>query len=74
MKAIVAERGQITIPKLLRTKLGLKPGTVIDFQLKGTTLVMIKTTPQDALDAVYGCLKNHQHGTDDIIRVLRGEE
>ncbi len=73
MKAIVAERGQVTIPKLLRTKLGLKPGTVIDFQLKGTTLVMVKATPQDGLDIVYGCLK-HQAGTDDIIRSLRGEE
>ena len=73
MKATIAERGQVTIPKLLRTKLGLKPGTVIDFQLKGTTLVMVKTTPQDALDAVYGCLKN-QPRTDDIMNDLRGKE
>ena len=27
MKAIVAERGQVTIPKALRDKLGIRPGT-----------------------------------------------
>ncbi|MHB1013422.1 MAG: AbrB/MazE/SpoVT family DNA-binding domain-containing protein, partial [Desulfobacteria bacterium] len=32
MKATVAERGQVTIPKLLREKLGIRPGTRLDFR------------------------------------------
>lgn len=72
MKAIIAERGQVTIPKLLRTKLGLKPGTVIDFQLKGTNLVLVKSMPKDSLDAAYGCLKTKLK-TDEIIASLRDE-
>jgi AbrB family looped-hinge helix DNA binding protein len=31
MKAKVAERGQVTIPKALRERLGIVPGTVLDF-------------------------------------------
>ncbi len=32
MKARVAERGQVTIPKRLRERLGLKPGTILEFK------------------------------------------
>ena len=31
MKAKVADRGQVTIPKALRDRLGIRPGTVLDF-------------------------------------------
>ena len=31
MQAIVAERGQVTIPKALRERLGITPKTVLDF-------------------------------------------
>jgi AbrB family looped-hinge helix DNA binding protein len=34
MKAVVAERGQVTIPKVLRQKLGVKPETILDFMSK----------------------------------------
>ena len=32
MNAKVAERGQITIPKVLRERLGVRPGTVLEFK------------------------------------------
>ncbi|MBS0358233.1 MAG: AbrB/MazE/SpoVT family DNA-binding domain-containing protein [Proteobacteria bacterium] len=73
MKAIVAERGQITIPKSLRQKLGVKPGTVLDFQIKGTTLVATKADQSDPIDRVYGCLKQ-KINTDEVIDSLRGKE
>jgi antitoxin PrlF len=31
MKTTVSEKGQVTIPKAIRDKLGLRPGTVLDF-------------------------------------------
>ena len=31
MKAIISEKGQVTIPKALRDSLALAPGTALDF-------------------------------------------
>ena len=31
MKAVVSEKGQVTIPKTLRDRLGIRPGQVLDF-------------------------------------------
>jgi len=72
MKAIVAERGQITIPKLLRQKLGIKPGTVLEIRIQKTALIIIKADQRDPIERVYGCLKKHIN-TDDVIENLRGK-
>ena len=47
MKAIVSQKGQITIPKICREKLGLRPGTVLDFEATEGKLVGIKTQGED---------------------------
>lgn len=70
MKAKVAERGQITIPKALRKKLGIQAGTIMDFQIKKSTLVAVKLTKHDPVAAVYGCLKLKKN-TNKIINELR---
>ncbi len=72
MKAKVAERGQVTIPKALRKKLGIRPGTVLEFSDEGGRLVATKEEAADALDAVYGVLGSGRK-TDDIVAGLRGE-
>jgi AbrB family looped-hinge helix DNA binding protein len=38
MKATVAERGQVTIPKALRDRLGVKPGTILQFSEEQRTV------------------------------------
>ncbi len=38
MKTVVSEKGQVTIPKLLRDRLGLAPGVVIEFEARGGEL------------------------------------
>ena len=48
MKAIVSEKGQVTIPKAVRSKLGIKPGTVLDFAAEEGRLVAVKEQQQDA--------------------------
>ena len=45
MKTTVSEKGQITIPKRLRDCLGLRPGTVLDFDEAGGRLVGRKLSP-----------------------------
>jgi antitoxin PrlF len=72
MKAVVAERGQITIPKALRLKLGIRPGTVLDFEIRDHHLVAVKADQKDPVEAVYGCLGTKLN-TDKIIKDLRGK-
>ena len=71
MKAIVAERGQVTIPKALRDKLGIRPGTVLEFSAKDGSLVARKaqTAP---VSGVFGCLGG-AIDTDRFIRTVRGD-
>jgi antitoxin PrlF len=47
MNAIVSEKGQVTIPKPLRTKLGLAPGAVLEFNAVNGKLVAHKKVTQD---------------------------
>lgn len=56
MKAVVSEKGQVTIPKPLRTRLGIKPGAVLDFEADGGRLVAHKAHSQDPVDAAWGIL------------------
>ena len=56
MKATVAERGQITIPKHLREKLGIRPGTVMAFREENGKLVAIKMAGGDPVAQVFGCM------------------
>jgi AbrB family looped-hinge helix DNA binding protein len=71
MKAKVAERGQITIPKALRERLGIVPGTVLDFFEEQGRLIAKKSEPVDVVDHVYGRLGRGRN-TDDVMRDLRG--
>jgi antitoxin PrlF len=48
MKAIVSEKGQVTIPKAVRSRLGIKPGTVLDFSAEEGRLVAVKEQQEDA--------------------------
>jgi len=71
MKTTVSEKGQITIPKRLRERLGLRPGTVLDFEEAGGRLVGRKLVPADHLDELLGILAL-PGGTDAFIRETRG--
>lgn len=72
MKTTVSEKGQITIPKRLRDRLGLRPGTVIDFEETEGRLIGRKLVPADQLDDLYGTLPLPPGGTDAFIREIRG--
>jgi AbrB family looped-hinge helix DNA binding protein len=39
----VTDKGQVTIPKALRDQLGIVPGSDVEFEAKGETLVLRKT-------------------------------
>ncbi|MGH7916197.1 MAG: AbrB/MazE/SpoVT family DNA-binding domain-containing protein [Candidatus Binataceae bacterium] len=72
MKATVAERGQVTIPKRLRERLGIKPGTVLEFNEESGRLVAVKAAGDDSVSELYGCL-GKSIDTDMLITRLRGQ-
>ncbi|MFO7708196.1 MAG: AbrB/MazE/SpoVT family DNA-binding domain-containing protein [Desulfobacterales bacterium] len=71
MKAKVAERGQVTIPKALRERLGIVPGTVLDFIEEQGRLIAKKSEAVDAVDHVFGTLGRGRN-TDDVLQEIRG--
>lgn len=71
MRAVVAERGQVTIPKALRERLGITPKTVLDFREENGRLIVEKVAHVDPVSATVGCLKLDKP-TDEILADLRG--
>ncbi len=71
MKAVVSERGQVTIPKKLRERLGIEPGEVLDFAEENGRLVAVKLVAVSRLDRAFGILKPGRR-TDDVMLELRG--
>jgi antitoxin PrlF len=72
MTAIVSEKGQVTIPKALRDRLGLGPGQVLDFREEKGCLIAEKLPDRDAVSSVYGIVQPGR-GTDSLMAELRGE-
>ena len=70
MKTTVSEKGQVTIPKALRDRLGLQAGTTLDFQDEDGRLVAVKVLG-DSITSVFGILKS-KRSTDQIVEDLRG--
>ena len=71
MRVVVSEKGQVTIPKPLRERLGLRPGQILDFHEERGRLVATKQPTEDPIERVYGVLKTGRT-TDATIRRLRG--
>src|SRR5208282_3002360 len=71
MKARVAERGQVTIPKRLRERLGMKPGTLLEFSEERGRLVAVKSDVDDPVSRAIGSL-GKGIDTDAVMAELRG--
>jgi len=50
MKAIVSRRGQVTIPKAIRDRLGLQQGTVLDWRAEAGKLIGTKIVKSDVFE------------------------
>ena len=73
MEAIVAERGQITLPKPVRDALGLTKGTQLKVELDGGRIILRKNV-DDALARIRGSFKLAEgfKSTDEAMRAIRG--
>ncbi|HET9784251.1 MAG TPA: AbrB/MazE/SpoVT family DNA-binding domain-containing protein [Terriglobales bacterium] len=71
MKSVVSEKGQVTIPKSLRERLGLRPGTTLEFSERAGVL-MARKREEKGLAAIYGILPAGD--PDEIVRRARGAD
>lgn len=72
MEAIVAERGQITLPKAVRDALGLTKGSTLKVELEGGRIILRKSV-DDAISRASGRFRLPDGvTTDNVMRELRG--
>ena len=72
MEAVVAERGQITLPKAIRDALGLTKGTRLKVELDGARIVLRKNV-DDAISRARGKFKLDGFASvDEGMRAVRG--
>ncbi|NLS15224.1 AbrB/MazE/SpoVT family DNA-binding domain-containing protein [Rhizobium sp. P40RR-XXII] len=77
----VTEKGQVTIPKEIRDRLGIAPGSEVDFIASGSGAMLVKIgeasdTPirdfDDWLERVRGTIDLGGMTTDEFMEFLRG--
>jgi AbrB family looped-hinge helix DNA binding protein len=78
MSTTVTSKGQVTIPKPVRDRLNIKPGSQVDFQLaEDGRVVLVKAGKKSAapvkgrFDRLRGIMKTDMT-TDEIMALLRG--
>lgn len=57
--AVVSSKGQVTLPMAMRAQLGIKPGSHIQFEVRGKKIVI---TPLLPMSAYRGILKGYDLG------------
>ncbi|MCD6342833.1 MAG: AbrB/MazE/SpoVT family DNA-binding domain-containing protein [Spirochaetaceae bacterium] len=73
LTAKVTTKGQITIPKAVRDKLGLSPGERLLFKEENDEFVIKKIVLKSSLDKWVGYLnKSETTSSDEIVDELRG--
>jgi AbrB family looped-hinge helix DNA binding protein len=72
LRARVAEKGQVVIPKALRDRLGIRPGQELEFVEDHGRLVVTRVPAHGPVERVYGSW-GRGGSTDAFMREIRGE-
>jgi AbrB family looped-hinge helix DNA binding protein len=77
----ITSKGQVTIPQAIREKVGLLPGTEVEFEVSGKTVIMRaagKSRKPSRGDLLVRHLRAHggdiKMTTDEIMALTRGYE
>lgn len=73
----VTSKGQVTIPKAVRVRLGIKPGSAVDFQLDPDGRVVLVKFDGDRPASKFESVRGRAGAglsTDEIMALTRGEE
>lgn len=65
MKATLTSKGQITIPKAIRRRLGLEPGQVLEFDESTPYLMAVPVFDEPAMRSLVGCTRGRLAKTTD---------
>ena len=72
MKSTISSKGQITVPVAVRARLGLTPGTVVEFELANGKVILRKGAGKvHPIDQLYGILRLNRR-TDVVVDEMRG--
>ncbi len=73
MKTKITSKGQVTIPKIVRDRLGLKPGDEIEFVEDKEGFRVQKLVLESPFDK-YLCFLSHMAGMDpdEVVEDMRG--
>jgi antitoxin PrlF len=72
MKATVSSKGQVTIPKVLRERMGITNGVVLYFREEKGKIIAERVQVESPVAAVYGLFRDGRR-TEDVMRELRPE-
>jgi AbrB family looped-hinge helix DNA binding protein len=73
--ARVTSKGQVTIPKEIRERLGVHPGEDVGFEERDNLLVISKGGTKSPFDKWVGRLKHLEAPrSDDLVREARGPD
>ncbi len=72
MRTTVSEKGQVTIPKALRERLGIRPGQALDLEEDSGRIIVTKADETDPVERLYGILPADPP-TDAFIASIRGD-
>jgi antitoxin PrlF len=71
--AKVTSKGQITLPKKVREKLGVRPGENVGFEERNGIFYIKKTVKKSPFDKWIGRLKQLEgQQSDNLVKELRG--
>ena len=72
MKSTISSKGQVTVPAEVREKLGLSPGTEVQFELRRNGVLLRKGGgARHAVDRVFGMIELPAP-VDEIVAEMRG--
>ena len=69
----ITTKGQVTIPKVIRERYGLRPGSEVRFVEEDRRVVLKKAQGEDVWERYRGFLKLKMR-TNEIFRLLRGRD
>jgi antitoxin PrlF len=72
----VTSKGQVTIPQAVRDRLGIKPGSEVDFEMDdlGARLVRVRTSEGEKIVQRMVGQGNVAMSTDEIMALTRGRD
>jgi AbrB family looped-hinge helix DNA binding protein len=77
MATAVTRKGQVTIPKPIRDRLGIKPGAAVEFELTRDGRVMLVKVEGERPASRFEALRGRAGeglSTDEIMALTRGDD